>query len=117
MEHIESQFYEQEFKILQSELLSNEAPFLNKEERICGKFSVKVVNNIKNCIVIYLNRLIHGLMSVSKEFTESNQITTLESWPSPPNLLSFKIGDLLRCRIASHEKEILKLYEEIMHIS
>jgi hypothetical protein len=39
------------------------------------------------------------------------------TWPSPPNLLSFKIGDLMRCKCSSKEKEILRIYEEITRIS
>jgi hypothetical protein len=41
----------------------------------------------------------------------------MPSWPAAPNLLSFKVGDLLRCRIASHEKEIVRIYEELQTMS
>jgi hypothetical protein len=100
MGSVENNLYQQEFKILESELLSDEAPFLSRYERVCGKFSVKVVNNLNNCVAIYLNRLIHGLMSVSFNLFLVS-MRGMPSWPSPPNLLSFKIGDLLRCRISS----------------
>lgn len=100
MSSVENNLYQQEFKILESELLSDEAPFLSRYERVCGKFSVKVVNNLNNCVAIYLNRLIHGLMSVSSNLFQTH-MRGMPSWPSPPNLLSFKIGDLLRCRISS----------------
>lgn len=66
MSNVETNLYDQESKIMESELFSKEAPFLDRYERICGKFSVKVVNNLQNCVVVYLNRLIHGLMSISK---------------------------------------------------
>lgn len=55
-------------------------------------------------------------MSVSKNLFEG-RMKGMPSWPSPPNLLSFKIGDLLRCRISSQEKEIIKLYDELHQIS
>lgn len=116
MANVETNLYEQEFKILQSELLSKEAPFLNKYERVCGKFSTKVVNNLKNCVVVYLNRLIHGLMSVSDTIYKA-KMKGMPSWPSAPNLLSFKVGDLLRCRISSHQNEIVRLYQELFRIS
>lgn len=110
MSNVETNLYSQEFKILQSELLSKEAVFLNRYERICGKFSAKVVENLKNCMVIYLNRLIHGLMTVSENLF-NNKLRGMPSWPYPPNLISFKVGDLLRCRISSQEKEIIRLFE------
>lgn len=100
MSNVEDNLYEQYFSILQSELMSKEAPFLNRYERVCGKFSTKVVDNLKNCIVIYLNRLIHGLMFVSTEAFRT-KLKAMASWTAPPNLLSFRIGDLLRCRISS----------------
>ena len=80
MENIEKNLYQQEFKILKSELLSKEAPFLNRYERVCSKFSIKLVNNLKNCVVIYLNRLIHGLMSVSNTL-HTGRMKGMPSWP------------------------------------
>ena len=39
------------------------------------------------------------------------------SWPYPPNLISLKIGDLLRCRIFSKQNEIKAIYELLQMIS
>lgn len=36
---------------------------------------------------------------------------------SLPNLMSFKIGDLMRCKCQSKETEILRIYKEIERIS
>ena len=116
MQNVENSIYQQQYKILQSELLSSEAPFMSRYERVCGKFSTKVVNNLKNCVILYLNRLIHGLMTVSDTLFRT-KMRGMPSWTAPPNLLSFKIGDLLRCRIASREKEIVRLYQQLMIIS
>ena len=116
MTSVQTNLYEQEFKILQSQLLSKEAPFLNRFQRVCGKFSTKVVNNLKNCVVVYLNRLIHGLMSVSDTLYKA-KMKGMPSWPSAPNLLSFKVGDLLRCRISSRQNQIVRLYHELHRIS
>jgi len=75
------------------------APHIDKIENVTGKFSCKVVNNLENYIVIYLNRLIHGLKSVSTICYK--QMSGMPSWSSPPNLISFKIGDLMRCKFSS----------------
>ena len=88
---------------------------MNKHERICGKFSLKIVKNLESYIIIYLNRLIHGLMNVSKE--TYSRMGVMPSWPHPPNLLSFKVGDLLRCKCASKEREILRIFQELQDLS
>jgi hypothetical protein len=36
-------------------------------EKISGKFSYKIVKNLHEHIVIYLNKLIHGLLKTAKE--------------------------------------------------
>ena len=55
----------------------------------------------------YLNMLIHGLLSAMKDFGRfkcNNEI---------PQLVTFKVGDLLRCKCSSKESEIISLYNEI----
>lgn len=75
--------------------------FINKVEKASGKYSFKVVKNLHVYIISYLNRLLHGLLKVSKEFHEESGIADYFLWPYPPNLLTFKIGDLLRCKCSS----------------
>lgn len=36
---------------------------------------------------------------------------------SPPDLVTFTIGDLLRCKISSREKEILRIYDKLKQLS
>ena len=66
MKNIYLNNYDQQYETMEGEQISKQAPFMSKHERICGKFSLKVVKNLENYIIIYLNRLIHGLMTVSK---------------------------------------------------
>lgn len=63
---------------------------------ISGKYASKIVKNTHSYTIAYLNRLIHGLMTVSKDFYDNSGLREEVSWPSPPNLLSFKVGDLMR---------------------
>lgn len=54
-------------------------------------------------------------MIVSKNVYKN--ISGMPSWPFPLNLLSLKIGDLLRCRIFSKQTEIKAIYEQLEFIS
>jgi len=77
-----------------------------------------MVDNLHHLIVLYLNRLIHGLLSVSKAFMKTLDKESFSvEWPYPPNLISFRIGDLMRCKLSSKEKEIIAIYNEIQRIS
>jgi len=69
-------------------------------EKVCGKFTVKIVNNLHTYVLTYLNRLIHGLMTVAFKFHKTFTLS-VSAWPYPPNLLSFKVGDLMRCKCTS----------------
>jgi hypothetical protein len=69
-----------------------------------------MVKNLHSYIILYLNRLIHGLLTVSKEFYEKEVDKSWDGWQSPPNLVTFKIGDLIRCKCSSKEKEIMKIF-------
>jgi hypothetical protein len=90
---------------------------MDEQERICGKFAFKVVKNLHNEIVEYLNKVIHSILCCSKLFheyvLESKGASEVEksNWPYPPNLISFKVGDLMRCKLSSKEQEVLKLYQ------
>jgi hypothetical protein len=88
---------------MQAGILENEVERKGDEhvdilEKISGKFSYKIVKNLHEYIVIYLNKLIHGLLKVANK---RYALLDNGNWPSPPCLLSFKIGDLLRCKCSS----------------
>ncbi len=59
--------YKQQIMILLNEFHNEEDGFIERNEKILAKFAWKSVNNIENFIVSYLNRLIHGLASVSEK--------------------------------------------------
>jgi hypothetical protein len=59
--------YVQQFAILMSELRNDADSFIERDEKISAKFAWKSVSNIESFIISYLNRLIHGLASVSKK--------------------------------------------------
>jgi hypothetical protein len=63
-----------------------------------------MVKNLHSYIILYLNRLIHGLLTVSHEFHNKEVDKSWQDWPAPPNLVTFKIGDLIRCKCSSKEK-------------
>ena len=58
--------YTQQLKLLEVELSRKESLYIEKYERVSGLFACKIVNNLENFIIDYLNSLIHGLVSVSK---------------------------------------------------
>jgi hypothetical protein len=88
--------------VLQAEFERQGDEHIDKIEKISGKFSHKVVKNLHSHIITYLNKLIHGLLKAAKELFE--QYNDPENkWTSPLNLLSFKIGDLMRCKCSSKE--------------
>jgi hypothetical protein len=73
----------------------------------------KVVNNLESFIIDYLNSLIHGLLRVAKNVDNQLEFFQKLIIPVPLNLLSFKVSDILRCKYASKEKEVLRVFCEI----
>ena len=102
-ELIENNYYMQA-NLLARELELRGTEEMDEIERICGKFSSRVVDNLHSYIIAYLNRLIHGLCRVSRQFYEEGRLSQYNYWPSPPNLITFRVGDLLRCKFTSKEK-------------
>ena len=60
-----------------------------------------MLNSLHSYLIAYLNRLIHGLMNVARRFYDRCELSGNSNWPSPPNLLTFTVGDLMRCKISS----------------
>lgn len=60
--------FDQQTELLKQELFQDDGFYhIDKIEKVCGKFATKTVNNLHSYIVTYLNRLIHGLLSVAKQ--------------------------------------------------
>ena len=108
--------YEQQADLLMRELEPDGFTHVEKYEKACGKFAYKTVNNLHRYIILYLNRIIHGLLTVSKKLYDE-KLSTKARWSAPPDLLTFKIGDLMRCKCSSKEREILKIFQEIQRRS
>jgi len=66
-----------------------------------GKFATQMVKNLRSYILLYLNRIIHGLLKVSKNFYDKQVDKSWDDWQAPPNLVTLRIGDLMRCRCSS----------------
>lgn len=90
------------------ELQNNGYNEIEMYERISAKYSIDIVNNLHSYIITYLNRLIHGLLTVAIKFSKLPSVSHIE-WPSNINLITFQVMDLLRCKCSSGEKEILKI--------
>ena len=115
----------------------------SEEEACVAQFSAFLFKNNKTYLLSYLNQLIHGLKSACRHFgwyvcfakeghsylQEENDYQSifekveqhvnaepdkLKEYPElTPELLTFRIGDLLRCKCSSKENEIVALYKEI----
>ena len=82
--------YEQQWELMM-EKLEKEFMQLSESECKAGLFSAIMFKNNKVYVIKYLNRLIHGLLK------------TGDWWGGKPQLVSFRVGDLLRCRCTSKE--------------
>ncbi len=104
MKEIQENNFDQQTKLLSQELFEKDGFFhIDRIEKVCGKFAFKTVSNLHTYIVLYLNRIIHGLLTVSKKLYET-KLSTTKKWTSPPDLITFKIGDLMRCKCSSKER-------------
>ena len=65
---LDSHYNHQEATILLKYLEEDTINFIPKLEKAHGMFASHMVKNLHSYIVLYLNRLIHGILSVSKEF-------------------------------------------------
>ena len=105
--------YFMQSQLLMRKLQAEEFTQIEKYERIASQFSIDIVNNLHSYIITYLNRLIHGLLSVLKEFREDSEAHQLEL-PFSEDIITFQVMDLIRCKCSSKEKEIIRLYNEIV---
>ena len=103
-------------QVFRKEFEDDQCTYIEWLEKAAGKFAYRTVKNLHTYVVLFLNRLIHGLLKVSKRLYET-KLWTKSRWDAPPNLLSFKQSDLMRCRCASREEEILKIYQSIEKLS
>ena len=78
------------------EKLEKEFIQLSESECKAGLFSAIMFKNNKFYVIKYLNRLIHGLLEAARNYKSYSN-------DPKPQLVSFRVGDLLRCRCTSKE--------------
>lgn len=65
----------------------------------------------------YINRLIHSLLAIPKRAAEMAKNDRDKFNLSSVNLVTLKIGDLMRCRCSTTEKDFIKILSAIEEIS
>ena len=103
MKLIMSNNYEQQLSFCKNNL-SDELAYFSEFEAKTGIFNAHLHKNSKFYMSTYLNALIHGLLTAKKNCGFDIK------------LISFNVGDLLRSRCYSKEKEIIGLYQELLKI-
>jgi len=85
--------------------------FSSEFEGIAGYFATFLKKSYENYLISYLNKLIHCILTAQENF--KSLFSKKDHYKIAVNLISFKIGDLLRCRCYSKESEIIALYNYI----
>ena len=83
---------------------------MSESEASVGQFASLIFKNNSSYLINYLNALIHGINQGVQDIVKEFDITSEDEIPE---LITFKIGDLMRCKCSSKEKEIIALYKEI----
>ena len=76
------------------------------------KFSNRTTKNVHHYTILYLNRLIHGILTLEHKIYKGS-LEHWAEWTDEVSLLTFSVSDLLRCKCVSKEKEIIRIYKEI----
>lgn len=85
----------------------------SKHDTNVGVFAAKLNEIASQYLFKYINRLIHSLLTIpmmAAEYAASNREKTILRSVS---LVTFKIGDMLRCKCACSEQEFLKVLATI----
>ena len=84
-----------------------------------GKFSSRLESAAITYLANYLNRLIHSLLIMTSDepgHTEKKEHQKQHK-KSDINLITFKTGDLMRCKCSSHENEIIRIFDMLKRLS
>jgi len=97
---------------------------LSEEQISVGMYSVNIKRVISSYICSELNKLIHFLLKIPKDIPEDtlgNESDVFQSQARKDldavNLITFKLFDLLRCKIHSNEEEIIWIVNYLIHQS
>ena len=103
---------EHQLKILKEENIYLETIFAEekhvgkyaKHDTKVGIFAAKLNEIASQYTFKYLNKLIHSLLTISKTAAESARSDREEAVLDSVNLVSFKIGDMMRCKCSCSEQ-------------
>ena len=82
---------------------------IQRYQLIAAKYSLDIVNNLHSYTIKYLNRLIHGLLRATAFFRKRYSNLEIDL-----SILSLQVSDLFRCKCTSGEKEIIRIYNQIL---
>lgn len=100
--------------MLQSDLMARQLCMsgcnsIEKYELTAAKYSLDIVNNLHAYTIKYLNRLIHGLLTATLKFKQQYHNLDISF-----SLITLQIMDLFRCKFTSGEKEVIRVYNEVL---
>lgn len=95
-EEINSNNHKNMSELMKQEIAEDLKKFSESETSV-GQFASYLFKNNGNYLIRYLNALIHGITKVADECYESLNLTP----EFVPELITFKIGDLMRCKCSS----------------
>jgi hypothetical protein len=72
MKDLQKNAFHQQSSLLFKNLIEDDVNFIPRMEKAYGKFSIQMVKHLHSYIVLYLNRLIHGLLTVAKKFYDKS---------------------------------------------
>lgn len=119
---IKAECYRMELLLTSKEFISDSTQVHLSEEQISvGKYCSNLKSAISSYICSQLNEVIHHLLKIPREVSEDDLGSELEDFKNQArkeldslNLLTFKIFDLLRCKIHSNEEEIVWIVQYLL---
>ena len=96
MEELFDNNYMLQSDLMKRELYTSRCNSIDKYELTAAKYSLDIVNNLHSYTIKYLNRLIHGLLTVSGRF-----IKYYSTYQMDFSLISLQVMDLFRCNCVS----------------
>ena len=76
-----------------------------------GTFASKVNEIGSQYIFKHINKLIHCLLTITKEASSNRKNKTEQTFLESINLVTLKIGDLMRCKYSCSEFEFMKIID------
>lgn len=88
-----------------------------KNDTKVGTFASKINETSSQYMFKYINKLIHSLLAIPKLAAEMVKSDRDKFNLSSVNLITLKVGDLMRCRCSTTEKEFIKILAAIEETS